>query len=322
MTELILDSAHDGQAGRLDTAVLRELGARSLFPWLTHAVMDWIVIGAALAMIQLRPQFFTALAGILIIGNRQHALAVLGHDGTHYTLSRHARLNDVLTNLFCFWPLGLTVSGYRALHYAHHKHTGTAEDPELGHKRLRAPQWDLPATPLKILRYALLDLIGYSLADYLIIVRFAKPQSRREYAPLVLFHSVALCVLLACGLWPIAAAWYFSLVTSFMMFFRLRLWLEHQGTDETQRIALNSWQGAILAPHNAWHHWEHHKYPTIPYHKLPEVRRRLRGPAIFRLRDLIAAFASTPRIASGAALKTPATSRDDAPAARDIARAA
>src|SRR4029077_6669157 len=144
--------------------------------------------------------------------------------------------------------------------------------------------------------------IGYSFADYMIIVRFSKPQSRRDYVPLALFHVGALSLFLFAGGWPMAAAWYFSLVTSFMMFFRLRLWLEHQGTGDTQRLALTWWQGAILSPHNAWHHWEHHKYPTIPYHKLPQARRQLKGPAILTLRDLVGALASTGPIESGTAL--------------------
>jgi fatty acid desaturase len=292
------------RTSRLDTSALRELGARALYPWLTDAATDWLVIAATLAMIQLWPHFYTVLAGILIVGNRQHALAILGHDGTHYTLSHNAAFNDFLTNLFCWWPLGLTVSGYRALHYAHHKNTGTENDPELGHKRRRSPQWDLPATPWTILRYALKDLIGYSLADYSIIVRFSKPQRRREYVPLALFHIAVISVLVAFGGWPMAAAWYFSLVTSFMMFFRLRLWLEHQGTDDTQRLTLAWWQAAILAPHNAWHHWEHHKYPTIPYHKLPRARQLLTGPAILTLSDLMGALAGADAIPSGTALKT------------------
>ena len=291
--------------GRLDTSILRELGTRSLFPWMADAIIDWFVIAAALTMIELWPHVYTVLASVLIIGNRQHALAILGHDGTHYTLSHNATLNDFLTNLFCFWPLGLTVSGYRALHYAHHKNTGMENDPELGHKRMRAPQWDLPATRWTVLRYALKDLVGYSLADYVIIVRFSKPQSKHEYLPLALFHVVVVSLLLASGGWPMAAAWYFSLVTSFMMFFRLRLWLEHQGTDDTQRLALTPWQAEILSPHNAWHHWEHHKYPTIPYNRLPEARQRLSGPAILTLRDLAGALASTRYIPSGAALKVP-----------------
>ena len=303
MTDFAFDeNVRDLPSGKLDTSALRELGARALFPWLADAAMDWLVIAAALVMIQLWPHVYTVLAGILVIGNRQHALAILGHDGTHYTLSRNAALNDFLTNLFCWWPLGLTVSGYRALHYAHHKNTGMENDPELGHKRMRSPQWDLPATPWTVLRYALKDLIGYSLADYSIIVRFSKPQRNREYLPLALFHIAAVSGLLAFGGWPMAA-WYFSLVTSFMMFFRLRLWLEHQGTDDTQRLALTWWQAALLSPHNAWHHWEHHKYPTIPYHRLPQARHRLNGPAILTLRGLIRALACTDAIPSGTALK-------------------
>jgi fatty acid desaturase len=290
--------------GRLDTATLRALGRRSLFPWLADAAMDWLVIAAMLGMIHIWPHFYTVLVGILIIGNRQHALTVLGHDGTHYTLSRNAALNDFLTNLICFWPLGLTVSGYRALHYAHHRNTGTENDPELGHKRMRSPQWDLPATLRTVLRYALMDLIGYSVADYIIIVRFSKPQSRRDYVPLALFHMGALSVLLWAGGWLMAAAWYFSLVTSFMMFFRLRLWLEHQGTGDTQRLTLTSWEGAILSPHNAWHHWEHHKYPTIPYHKLPQARQLLDGKDILTLRGLVATFTRARPIPSGTALNS------------------
>ena len=322
MTDIAFDSdVREPRTGRLDTATLRELGTRALFPWLTDAAKDWLVIAAAAAIIQLWPHVYTVLAGILIIGNRQHALAILGHDGTHYTISRNAALNDFLTNLFCFWPLGLTVSGYRALHYAHHKNTGMENDPELGHKRMRSPQWDLPATPRTVLRYALKDLIGYSLADYVIIVRLSKPQRRAEYLPLALFHMLAVSILLGLGAWPVAAAWYFSLVTSFMMFFRLRLWLEHQGTDDTQRVGLTLWQAVLLSPHNAWHHWEHHQYPTIPYHRLPEARTRLSGPAILTLRDLTGALASTRHIPSGAALKVPPDPGRSLAKDREIARA-
>lgn len=323
MTDLAFDpDSHTPQTGRLDTAVLRELGGRSLFPWLTDAAMDWLVIAAALAAVSLWPHFYTVVLSVVVLGNRQHALAILGHDGTHYTLARHAGLNDFLTNLLCFWPLGLTVSGYRALHYAHHKETGTEHDPELGHKRMRTPQWDLPATPRTILRYALMDLIGYSLADYLIIIRFSKPQSRHEYLPLALFHLAALSALLGLGCWPAASVWYFSLVTSFMMFFRLRLWLEHQGTGDTQRLALTWWEGAILSPHNAWHHWEHHKYPTVPYHRLPQARRRLSGPSIMTLRDLVTSFAGARPIPSGTALKAPVETQEPLPEQKIIARAA
>jgi fatty acid desaturase len=292
---------------KLDTARLRSLSRRSLFPWLLDAVMDWTVVAAGLALLWRWPSAPTLLAAILITGNRQHALTVLGHDGTHYTLSRNTRLNDILTNLLCFLPLGLTVSGYRALHYAHHQHAGTENDPELGHKRMRSPQWDLPADRWKILSYAIADLIGGSVSDYLIIVKFAKPAARREYLFLAGFHVLAIAGLAATGLLWVAVIWYVSLVTSFMMFIRLRLWLEHQGTPDTLRVHLSRWQGALLSPHNAFYHWEHHKYPTIPYHRLPQARALLQGDPPCRLGALIDGFEAAKAIPSGMPLKVSQT---------------
>src|ERR1700683_1217242 len=153
----------------LDMEVLRDLSRRTAWPWLRDAMLDWTVIAGALALVHVFSNPLPWLLALLIIGNRQHALAILGHDGTHFTLSHNRRVNDFLTNLMAFWPIGLTVSGYRTLHFKHHKHTGTEHDPELGHKRSRSPQWDLPATPFRILKYAVLDIAGGSFPDYLII---------------------------------------------------------------------------------------------------------------------------------------------------------
>src|ERR1035441_10543302 len=43
MTDIAFDSnIREPGTGRLDTATLRELGTRALFPWLTDAAMDWL----------------------------------------------------------------------------------------------------------------------------------------------------------------------------------------------------------------------------------------------------------------------------------------
>ena len=81
---------------------------------------------------------------------------------------------------FCFWPLGLTASGYRSLHNKHHTNTGTDHDPELAHKRSRSPQWDLPAKPLKIIKYALSDIVGMSIPDYWIIITYSKADKKKR----------------------------------------------------------------------------------------------------------------------------------------------
>ena len=171
----------------LDKDILLGLSRRTASPWLKDAALDWAIILGVLGVAHLFSNPVTWLLALLIIGNRQHALAILGHDGTHFTLSHDRRLNDYLTNLLAFWPIGLTVSGYRTLHFKHHKHTGTEDDPELGHKRSRTPQWDLPAKPSRILKYAVLDIVGRQLpglSDYFEV--FQAGQAVRISAAVVL----------------------------------------------------------------------------------------------------------------------------------------
>src|SRR6185312_1502992 len=100
----------------LEKDILLGLSRRTALPWLKDAALDWAVILGAFGVVHLFSSPVLWLPALLIIGNRQHALAILGHDGTHFTLSHDRRLNDYLTNMLAFWPLGLTVSGYRALH--------------------------------------------------------------------------------------------------------------------------------------------------------------------------------------------------------------
>lgn len=281
---------------------LKELTARSLWPWLRDALMDWGIMLATIALAVYWNNPIGYFFAILVLGNRQHALAVLGHDATHFTLSKNKKLNDFLGGALAWYPLGITNSGYRNLHNQHHIHLNTEKDPEIVHKKSRAPQWDIPISPAQLLKYAALDLVGYSIPDYWIIVSFSKPNSRSAYVALAAYHLAINSVLIACGLWWVPALWYGALITSFMMFFRLRLWLEHQGTELVHRLHLNWWQAALFYPHLAWHHWEHHQWPPIPYHRLPEFRSFIPDVPVVTLGDLIKHFQSLSAISSGTPL--------------------
>ena len=278
---------------------IRSLSIRSLWPWVFDVVIDWSIVLAALVLVALYHSFFVVLLVVLVIGNRQHALAVLGHDGTHYTVHHNQTLNDFISNLFCFWPLLITVDGYRRLHFLHHKNTGNSNDPELMHKKARSPQWDVPMAKSRVALYMLKDLVGYSIPDLIIILTFSAPEKKRHFLPVLVLHSIFVAVCLTFGLWWIPIIWYGSLATTFMMFFRIRLWLEHQGTYETQRISLSPLVAAIIAPHKIWLHWEHHKFPAVPYHKLSQVRKLYASPAPRSLSEHIASLSLSEFLPSG-----------------------
>jgi len=283
---------------------IRNLSQQKLFPWLFDAMLDWLIIAAAMYFAVRCSNIVAYLCAIFVVGNRQHALAILGHDGAHSTIHKNKRFNDFLANLFCFWPLLITIEGYRRLHSSHHKNTGTADDPELLHKKARSPQWDLPFRFRKLSRYVLLDCIGYSLPDLFIILTFSKPDNPWRLLPVVVLHLSLVAISLLFGIWWLPVVWYGSLATSFMIFFRLRLWLEHQGMVLTQRIHLTPLQGMILSPHKAWLHWEHHRYPALPYHKLERARSFLAvEPTVIDLRKLIENLRKVDFSPSGAVLR-------------------
>jgi fatty acid desaturase len=287
------------QAHRIDKKIIQALSKRSVFPWLWDAFMDWAVIIGSTLFVYWIPNPLCFFLALFIIGNRQHALVILGHDGTHCTLSLNKKFNDTITNFLCFWPLGLTVSGYRALHWQHHRHTGTDKDPEVKHKKSRNPQWDLPMHPLTILKYAFLDSIGFSIPDYKIIITYSKPDKSSEYIPLIIWHVLFFSCLIIAGLWLFALLWYASLLTTFMMWFRLRLFLEHQGTSDTHRLYLNPIEGALFAPHYSWMHWEHHNWPSIPYHRLSKIRELVTDVPVMNLQDLVNLLKFSEPLSSG-----------------------
>jgi fatty acid desaturase len=287
----------------LDRDTLKALSAKTPWPWLRDALLDWGVIACAAGAAVWADHWAMWAAAALVVGNRQHALAILGHDGTHYTLLRSKLWNDVLTNALAFWPLGLTADGYRELHFQHHRYANTERDPELLHRAGKAPQWDLPTRPITVLGYAALDLVGYSVPDYLLIVRFARPQHLSSFSALVAFHAGMIAGCTVTAAWPLAGLWYGALLTTFMMQFRLRTWLEHQGSDGTHRLHLGWTARILLSPHNAWYHYEHHHCPSVPYHRLPQLRALLPGEPVLTLRQLMSTYARSGVIASGMPLK-------------------
>ena len=110
------------------------------------------------------------LLALLFIGARQHDLLVLMHDGAHYRLFKSRKLNDWMSELFLTWPFFVvSTHGYRANHWAHHRHLNTAEDPDLVGKV--GPHWAFPMPARKLLWIVLSDVMGLAQLRTLVIIR-------------------------------------------------------------------------------------------------------------------------------------------------------
>ena len=131
--------------------------------WLTAMVANWLVIVAALSLAFSLNHIAAYAIAILVIGTRQHALAVLSHDATHFHVSRSKRLNDLLSNLLAAWPMAFSSSGYRRWHLQHHRTVGSDDDPELMMYRMFGKKWSPKANRLKLLVTDLMGLGSYEL---------------------------------------------------------------------------------------------------------------------------------------------------------------
>lgn len=243
-----------------------------LFFWLFAITTDWLIIlFTCIAALKLHRLEFYILA-ILIIGNRQHAIGILGHDAAHRCVSRHRKLNDWLGNLFCFWPFFSSIEAYRRFHFEHHRFTGTPQDPEVDYKKRFHHDWILPATKKQFCFLILRDLSGLSFRELLKANSYLKPLSIRDgVGPTILVFTLIASLFIS-GHGEAFVLWQIALFSSMWAFFRMRMWIEHWGFQYTHRVTLSLWQRLLFAPHNTWYHWEHHKYPTISYRDLPKVR--------------------------------------------------
>lgn len=264
--------------------------------------MDWaVIVGVFVAARAVHHPLGYALA-VLALGSRQQGLGALFHDAAHRLCARDRSVNDALGNGLCAFPLGLTLSGYRRYHFAHHRHLGTDADPEITHKRA-LPQWSLPARPTAVVHFAS-DMVGAGVPHLIAAGGLTRPVSLSETLGLALEWAVALAAAWWFGALWVLALWIAAIVTVFWSGVRLRIWTEHLGTLDTHRIAVGTVMGHFLFPHCIGHHWEHHHFPSVPFWNLDRLRRALApgvdgAPPIVSLGALARGFVNAQPLPSG-----------------------
>ncbi|MFW5642088.1 MAG: fatty acid desaturase [Roseicyclus sp.] len=247
-----------------DAAGLRHLAGHL---GLIGALMAWIGAGLPLWELALWP-----------LGIALAFLFTLQHECTHRTPFRTPWLNEALgylTGLILLQPF----LRFRAFHMAHHRFTNLpGKDPELSAPKpaTRAEiAWHLVATgywrdKLHVLRT---DAFGNPEAPWL--SDRARPAIRREArACLAVYAGLALASFLWLGpllLW----LWLLPLALGFPVL-RLYLLAEHARCAEVADMFENTRTTLTGAPVRflAWnmpYHTEHHVWPTVPFHRLPDL---------------------------------------------------
>ena len=221
--------------------------------WLMWCGIEWAVIAITMALTWRWP-WLLPLA-VIVIGSRQHALAVLGHEGAHHLIDGYRPSNDALAQALCFWPLGGCVQAFREFHLAHHAFVGTPDDPEIEEMRRRPDVWT-NRTRRKIVRTFLEDLCGRAIPEaFGFIGRVHGAYGPARIAYLMAVGGTAVLT----GLWPLLILWVWCIPTSMWAVVRLRVYREHLGDELLVDYPVAWWERLLYAPHNVWKHRAHHE---------------------------------------------------------------
>lgn len=265
-------------------------------------VLHWsIVLLAGWAAVASGHWAVYALA-MVVIATRQQALGVMLHDATHYLLYKNRTVNDVVSDLFVAFPLGMSTDLYRATHFRHHRYTNTEDDPDLRYQRKDADWYDWPKTRLGCAWVVVKSLLGLNVhkahepykmwSPWMNILRPLDGKPRyplRARVLLVLSTAAFYAAIIGSGLIiPALLLWAVPGLTIMNLFNRLRATAEHLHTPSTHelnatRTVIPTWfERLSIAPMNVSYHLEHHLFPSVPGPNLAKLHRVLMQDEEFR----------------------------------------
>ncbi|MDE2464155.1 MAG: fatty acid desaturase family protein [Alphaproteobacteria bacterium] len=268
---------------------LAQVRARSDVKGIFCVVHAWAVIAAAMVLYAVWPNPLTFLVAVVVIGSRQLGLAILMHDAAHGVLTATSRLNDLLSQFLCAWPVFSDTIAYRHYHLIHHRRTQQPDDPDL---HLSAK---FPITKTSFRRKLWRDLsgqTGFKQRKAQMRNALGKPgmtlgerwaHFRRRMGKMLLANLVLLLILTAFGKPQYYLMfWLLPLLTWQQAVTRIRNIAEHAmvpDNDDVMRNARTTYAGivarAFLAPYWVNYHVDHHLLFYVPCYNLPRLHHLL-----------------------------------------------
>jgi fatty acid desaturase len=215
--------------------------------------------------------------GVLIV-----FLFTLEHEATHRTPFRTPWLNDWAGRLAGVL-LVLPFEWFRAFHMAHHRWTNLpGKDPELAGPKPETPRqwlWHVSGLPYWASALRLMAaLVAGRVADSF-VAEGARARVVREARMMAAGYGLAALTLI----WTPVLLWVWVVpVLLGQPFLRLYLLAEHGDCPEVENMFQNT-RTTFTSRAMRWlawnmpYHVEHHVWPTVPFHRLPDLHRLMRN---------------------------------------------
>ncbi len=240
--------------------------------WLLAISLNWFIIVLVIFIaFRISNPILYILASI-IVATRQHAVILLMHEGAHYTAMKNRKISDFLTGILTSYPLFFCYKSYRHHHLEHHRHLGTLKDPEIALKAQANKTFDSPYNFRKFVRLLIMDSLGLHIREIFIVAWDWRPRSKANFMIMAVYWAILSIVFYYFHLLSILGFWLLTICTFQWAIFRVRTISEHTGMLGTYRFKTNWLLKWLFFPHNTWAHYEHHKWPGVPYYNLPKLR--------------------------------------------------
>ncbi len=284
---------------RLPAATIKELSALEPARAIAATGQEWVAIISAIALCSFFWNPALYVVAIIVIGSRQHALLILGHDASHYRFLPTRSQNDLFANLFLMWPTFASVEGFRKFHSTHHQYTNLSGD---GNRHIwythdamgeLEPGWRFPKTRLGL--GLLLLRRAFFLTGIFWIVRGLVgasliPSASWMIGAKIAFYSSVIGALTFFEAWEgFLLFWLVPFCTWHIAVQYTRIICEHSAVASSEeeyaitRTTIPTFLESLLVlPRNVGYHLEHHWYPSVPFYRLPDLHERLMAREGFR----------------------------------------
>ncbi len=138
-------------------------------------------------------------------------------------------------------------------------------------------------------------MIGFGIPGLIQFQREVFPdRAWRHWGP-VAWYAVFAGVTIWFDCFWVFGVWTWSLLTGFWAIFRFRTWYEHVGLEQagqegTHRFSANPVVRFLFFPHNTHCHYEHHRWPSVPYYNLPALREFVKERPVLTSKEVFVRF--------------------------------
>ena len=293
----------------LDKTLIKRFSQRSdlMGAWMVFHVWAVCILVGAVAVIW--PNVVTVPLAILIIGSRQHGMAILVHEAAHGVLFSNRKVNDFIGQYVLAAPYGGDMHAYRHYHLEHHKYAQSENDPDIG---LSAK---FPVSKDSLRRKFIRDITGQTFLR----IRLAQMSpgkmdgidgsdafQKTSPWPTIIANFLMFAALANWGVWwAYFVFWALPLMTWFFAVLRLRNIAEHAMTTNDDnplthaRTTQANWiERIFFAPYYVNYHVEHHAYMYVPCYNLPKLHRAMMTNGYSREMEIKSGYLDVLRVAT------------------------